>query len=355
MLTSESSKSDDSGYTAASIHEMKNASPNSGFVGIDPKVEKERLNTQIETEEILVGDYETKAKLIKRISGGTFGEVYLGEIVEGKSQVAVKLEPQNSWIQPTLMNEGNVYRKLGYNVERIPYLHWFGFYGSNHAFAGMILELLGDNLYQVWLQQHQEFSLKTMLMLIDETLTCLETIHSRGCIHRDISPNNFSISHHSSPHQKIHIFDFGHALILPRQGQMVFRSTSQFSSLNRSIKVTGTPRFASLFAHKVALPSYRDDLESLGYVWVYFMKGRLPWQGVKASSHEEKLLRIGKNKEDISLEVLCDRLPDEFIAYFTYVRNLNYLQRPDYDEIRNMFKNLARTKDIQYDGKYDWS
>ena len=291
-MTSETSNSNDSGYTATSIHEIKNSSTAS-LVGNDPKIEKERLNNQLETEEVIVGDYENKSKLLKRISGGTFGEVYLGEFGGEKKLVAVKLEPQNSWIQPTLMNEGKIYRKLGYQVERVPVLYWFGFHGSNHAYAGMILELLGDNLYEKWVTQNQEFSLKTMLMLIDETICCLEVIHSKGCVHRDISPNNFALALQPSQIPKIHIFDFGHAQFMPKQGQMVFRSTSQYSNINKSIKVVGTPRFASIFSHKGLAPSYRDDLEALGYVWIYFMKGRLPWQGIKGASHEEKLQHIG--------------------------------------------------------------
>ena len=291
-MSSENPRSGESDYTAISIQDMKDASPTSGFVGLDPKDEKKRLNQQLESTEIIVGDYEKKARLLKRISGGTFGEVYLGELLNEQISVAVKLEPQNSWIQPTVMNEGNVYRKLGYNVDRIPVLYWFGFYGSNMAYAGMILELLGDNLYHLWLKQDQEFSWKTMLMLIDETLTCLETIHSKGFVHRDISPNNFAISSQPSNNSKIYIFDFGHAQFVQRT---LNRSYSQLSSLNKSLRVAGTPRFASTFNHKGQIPSFRDDLESLGYVWVYFLKGRLPWQGVRAASHEEKLHIIGES------------------------------------------------------------
>ena len=59
--------------------------------------------------------------------------------------------------------------------------------------------------------------------------------------------------------------------------------------------------------------SRRDDMESLGYVIVYLMKGSLPWQGLKAVTKEEKYERILETKRKTSLETLCEGLPGKIM------------------------------------------
>ncbi|ESN97151.1 hypothetical protein HELRODRAFT_85712 [Helobdella robusta] len=347
--------SGDSNYTGTSIHEY-NQSP---APHADPRLEKAKLKGKLDNqEEIFVGEIHSKAKLLERIAGGSFGEVYLGEMVHNKLKVAVKLEPQKTWIQPTLMNEGKVYRKMGSDVDRVPVLYWFGYYGPNDLYAAMIMDLLGTSLYQTWVECNQEFSQKTMLMIVDETLTCLENIHSRNCIHRDISPNNFAISSNINKpgdREKISIFDFGHAQVVSAQPQFTFGSRRPTLQVASTGKIAGTPRFASIFNHLGHPPSYRDDMESLGFVWIYLIKGRLPWQGLKVDLTDCRLSQIGKRKMETPLEVLCDRIPQEFVVYFEYVRRLGYLQRPDYEEIRKMFRRLGHSKGVEYDWLFDWN
>jgi casein kinase I family protein HRR25 len=76
--------------------------------------------------------------------------------------------------------------------------------------------------------------------------------------------------------------------------------------------LTGTARYASLYTHMGIEQSRRDDLESLGYLLVYFFKGELPWQGIKGKSKKEKHKRIMEIKNDTSLESLCSDMPSKF-------------------------------------------
>lgn len=119
--------------------------------------------------------------------------------------------------------------------------------------------------------------------------------------------------------------------------------------------ITGTTRYASVNAHKGMELSRRDDLESIGYVLLYFCKGSLPWQGLQARSDLERYKLITEKKFSISVERLCHGLPDEFKDYLNYCRGLNFEEEPDYEFLRGLFKQLASKMEIKYDGLFDWS
>ena len=97
-----------------------------------------------------------------------------------------------------------------------------------------------------------------------------------------------------------------------------------------------------------------DDLESLGYMLLYFLRGSLPWQGIEAEDQTEKEERILKKKQ-ISTENLCRGLPDEFRAYFDHVRSLEFGQIPAYAYLRRVFRSLFVREDFDYDHVFDWT
>ncbi|KAM1361300.1 hypothetical protein COP2_027119 [Malus domestica] len=104
----------------------------------------------------------------------------------------------------------------------------------------------------------------------------------------------------------------------------------------------------------VALQSCRDDLESLGYVLTYFLRGSLPWQEVSASTREEEFEKMCEIKESISIEELCRGYPTEFAAYLNYCRSLRFDEKPDYAYLRKLFRRLFYRKGYRRDLKYDW-
>jgi len=120
-------------------------------------------------------------------------------------------------------------------------------------------------------------------------------------------------------------------------------------------EITGTTRYASVNAHKGMEPSRRDDLESIGYVLVYFCKGSLPWQGLQACDDQGRFKLITETKMSISVERLCQELPNEFRDYLNYCKGLQFEEEPDYDFLRGLFKQLALKLEIEYDGVFDWN
>lgn len=100
--------------------------------------------------------------------------------------------------------------------------------------------------------------------------------------------------------------------------------------------------------------SRADDLEALGYMLVYFMRGRLPWQGLKAKRDAIDLLVLEK-KQATSATELCAGLPTEFVDYFNYVHGLRYEDRPDYQLLRKRFTKLFRRQGFEHDNIFDWT
>lgn len=116
----------------------------------------------------------------------------------------------------------------------------------------------------------------------------------------------------------------------------------------------GTARYASINSHLGVEQSRRDDMESLGYVLVYFILGSLPWQGLEADTKEEKYDKIKEKKRTTSIEALCSDLPPQFAMYFNHVRSLDFDAGPDYSYLRKIFHELFVRKSFQNDYTFDW-
>ena len=299
-------------------------------------------------EKMLVGDCDSKTELVKRLSGGSFGEVYLGKMVRSGHEVAVKIEPQ-SFGNQFLLHEGNVYRQLegGPGISKV---HWFGLHG--HDYAIMTMDLLGPTLYDLFTGCGDRLSLKTVLMLADQMVDIMEHVHNNNFVHRDISPNNFMIGTGDQSH-KLFLIDFGHAKKVSRSP--VYMPSTRHRFHQKKPQLVGTPRFVSVFAHMAQEAALRDDMESLGYVWLYLLQGRLQWQGIRTNTTEEKMRKIADLKIKTPVEDICKDVPEEFAIYLEHIRSLGQYDKPDYANIRQMFKDLAAKHEFELDDVYDWT
>lgn len=284
-----------------------------------------------------------KYRIIDEIGHGSFGKIFTAEDKTTHEFVALKVEQINAKY-PQLEFEYKTYMRFT-NTTNIPNVYNFG---SDSSYRYLSMELLGKSLEYWYEKRKQPFTLKTVLMLADQMLASIEYIHQKGLIHRDIKPDNFVMGMGNKANT-IHMIDFG----LSKLYKDV--DTGRHKRMREGLSLIGTARYASINALRGIEQSRRDDMESLGYVLIYLLKGSLPWQGLPAETIEQKNAKILEVKIRTPLEVLCNGLPAEFIQYLNEVRSLDYEDEPNYKGYRMMFRNLFMRNEFVYDYVYDWS
>ncbi|KAJ1397847.1 Serine/threonine-protein kinase, active site [Sesbania bispinosa] len=284
-----------------------------------------------------------KFKLGRKIGSGSFGELYLGVNVQSGEEVAVKLEPVKTR-HPQLHYESKLYMLLQGGTG-VPHLKWFGVEGDYNV---MVIDLLGPSLEDLFNYCNRKFTLKTVLMLADQLINRVEYMHSRGFLHRDIKPDNFLMGLGRKANQ-VYIIDYG----LAKKYRDL--QTHRHIPYRENKNLTGTARYASVNTHLGIEQSRRDDLESLGYVLMYFLRGSLPWQGLKAGTKKQKYDKISETKVSTPIEVLCKSYPSEFVSYFHYCRSLRFEDKPDYSYLKRLFRDLFIREGYQFDYVFDWT
>jgi casein kinase 1 len=283
---------------------------------------------------------------IGRIVGsGAFCKVYEGADLTNQEIVGIKLEDSRT-DNAQLHHESRWYSILK-GGKGVPNMRWFG---REHDYNVLVLDLLGPNLLHLFQVCNQRFSLKTVIMLAYQMIDRVEYVHSRGLVHRDLKPDNFLMGCGRQGNQ-VFIIDFGLAK------EYIDPNTRKHIPYRDKKSFTGTARYASLNQHFGIEHSRRDDIESIGYILMYFLRGNLPWQGVQryTPDHRQHEHLHNKIKVNTSIEELCEGYPLEFAAFLHHARSLSFSQEPDYSYLRRLFRDLFIEKGFQLDHVYDWT
>ena len=227
----------------------------------------------------------------------------------------------------------------------VPFLHFVGDekFDDGRMFHVMVMDLLGKSLEDLFQECHRKFDLKTVCHIASQmvstkncshSLFCqiqrIQKVHEERIIHRDIKPDNFLIGATESTKNNVYIIDFGLA-------KCYKNSEGEHIPFRDGKNLTGTARYASLNTHIGYEQSRRDDLETIGHVLLYFLRGSLPWQGLPGRSKDEKYNNIKRKKKEVSIEELCLNQPVEFKEFMQYCRSLSFTADPDYRYIMSLF------------------
>jgi casein kinase 1 len=261
--------------------------------------------------------------ILQKIGNGSFGEVYLARQKNGKL-VAAKVEEKSKI--PRIYNEYRVYKNLikkGF-INGIPQIYD---YIVTKDYNILFMQLLGQSLEDLYIEADKNFTVNRVINIAEQMINLIEQVHRCGFIHRDIKPSNFLVDIDSS--DKLYIMDFGLAKRYALNGvHMKFHDKKS---------LIGTARYSSINMHLGIEPSRRDDLESIGYVLIYLLKGKLPWQGLTKKNGVSSIDQIGEVKLITSIDKLCSGIPSCFKEYLKYCRGLKFDEDPDYQYIKGLF------------------
>jgi len=294
----------------------------------------------------LLHKFECQYSVDAKIGKGSFGEIYMGTNRKDSETVAIKLETlSDKKSKPRLSQEYEYYQLLG-SHKGIPDIYIYEKFNEKNA---LVMELLGPNLFDLFKKCGRKFSLSTIKEIGIQVIDRLEYVHSKHLIHCDIKPENILMGCTSSNKENIlHLIDFGLSkkYVTSDNGKHIpFKKKKGAGS--------GTMRYMSVNTHLGYIQSRRDDLESLGYVLVYLMKGKLPWQGLKCKTPRQHKQKVCDMKSSTSIKKLCEDCPEEFHKimqqYFYYVKNLDFDEKPDYFRVRNFFSQCSNEN-----FKFDW-
>ncbi len=272
-----------------------------------------------------------KFSIIRQIGKGSFGTVYLGINNKTNEKVGIKTEIQTKKQHLSLLESECQKLNTLKNIIGIPKIYE---YGKIEGFNILVMELLGKSLNDLFQSQHRKFSLKTVCTLGIDMLKIIQHVHERKLIHRDIKPDNYMMGRESLK-DILYLIDFGLA-------KKYILNNGQHIPYKSGKNITGTARYCSIYTHLGIEQSRRDDLESIGYVLIYFLRGNLPWQGIKTKCNDKHYEKIGFVKQSTSIEVLCSDFPNEFCNYFNYVKQLEFEEDPNYNMLIELFERTLK-------------
>lgn len=289
------------------------------------------------SESILAGNF----KILKELGRGNFGCVFECSNIHTGEVVAVKVEKRRPSVDTD--TESLVYKVLSNSVGFPKFI----LRRLESQYNIVVMEELGESLQALLETQQGGFSLKTTLMIVDQILLRVEYLHRKHFVHRDLKPENFLLGKQRN-RNVIHMIDFGLSKMYRNPDTQVHIAPRE------NIEPVGNARFASINTHMKKEQSRADDLESIGYLFVYLLTGTLPWVGVNAENMKQKWQTIWCLKMTTSIDRVCEGIPREFATFLKSVRALKFDETPKYSEYRQMFRDLFIREGFVYDYGYDW-
>ena len=279
-----------------------------------------------------------KYRVIKKIGEGSQSSLYSGENIKTKENVAIKTEKKKE-VDCLLQKEIYFLYRLK-DQKGIVNLLTCGRNGENLV---LVENLLGKSLDILYLDMSKKFTLSDICQIGIQCLDRIELVHSKGIIHCDIKPENFTIGL-KDPYI-IYLIDFGLC--------QNYKSLKSGKHIDFSFTgyMTGTARYASRHALRGKQLSRRDDVESLAYMILYFLAKKLPWMNMKAKNMAQKYQKIYLKKKKFNYKEFCMKFPPEIVTLLDYVLTLSFKEKPNYEFMRMLFKRILE-REKQYKINY---
>uniref|UniRef100_A0A6C0JH54 non-specific serine/threonine protein kinase n=1 Tax=viral metagenome TaxID=1070528 RepID=A0A6C0JH54_9ZZZZ len=276
-----------------------------------------------------------KYKILGKLGSGKFGTVFLGihkKTQKNNENVAIKMEDLRT-SHKLLKHETTILKYLyDHGCRTIPIVYWFGIFEQSTC---LVMSLYDISLFDFI--KKGEPTIEQINKIMIAAIEILDSIHKLLVLHRDIKPQNFMIKN-----SELYLIDFGLSTIYLRENGEHVPECSQDS-------IIGTPKYISFYVHDGRLPGVRDDLISLGYVYMYLFCRELPWDVLQTNSLDNEIftelsIEHPKNKQRKEfkswayLETICLKINFNIHRYFQYCYGLKYKDSPNYEGLRNVFQ-----------------
>jgi serine/threonine protein kinase len=262
------------------------------------------------------------------LGSGGFGSVYKTTHIETQKTFAIKVDKKR---KGNVKQESTILLEIQ-SGEGIPKVFEVG---ETEEFSYMIMELLGPSLSKIQKQQGGKLSVDTVVPIILQALYRLEFIHSFGIVHRDLKPQQFLVG---TGNNILYLVDYGLARKFMIDGNHI--------PYQNNCSRAGNSTYASLNNHLGIHQTRRDDVESLAYMAVSLMIGKLPWQQTVKMNSSTKWNNVYQIKSTMNLQELCRDCPREFLSFIRYARALDFHEEPDYEYLRRMINNARAPIEI---------
>ena len=284
----------------------------------------------------------------KIIGEGAFSHVFLGEDKYQKMNVAIL--------------QMNIEREDKFNIETfaLSKIHGKGnFPQLYHTYVDdnyyyLVENLMGPNLKLLHKICDKKFDYYTVINISIDLLKHIEILHGLGFVHRDLKPDNLVFGNlcyeNSNMKNEIGIIDFSNCKIN-------IKSNGEIKFCNNKVECQGNRCFSSTNALKDKDVNYKDDLISIFYILIYFMKGELPWSKKNLMGKSFSKKEIIKIRENTTLKQLCANIPKDFEQLIGKVFRMKENENIDYNYIKNNLEKIKRKEEkrqINKPEKFCW-
>ncbi|XP_071972163.1 serine/threonine-protein kinase VRK1 isoform X2 [Engystomops pustulosus] len=327
---------------------------------------KRKLAEEFPQGEVLVDSAKKQWKLGLPIGQGGFGRLYLADENSSKTvgpdaPYVIKVEPSDNGplfselkfymraAKPDMIQKWTSSHKLKYLG--VPRYWGSGLHDKNgKSYRFMVMDRFGKDLQKIFEENSKRFSHKTVLQLGLRLIDVLEYIHEHEYVHGDIKASNLLL-HHKHPEQ-VFLVDYGLAYRYCPEGVH-----KEYKEDPRKCH-DGTIEFTSIDAHKGVSPSRRGDLEILGYCMIQWLCGKLPWEDKLTDPNYVANSKIRYCDEISTLMEKCfpgKKKPDEIAKYMEAIASIGYVEKPQYQKLRDILLQGLKALGAKDDGKLDFS